>query len=38
MDLPSPFGNDTNWGVIAGGGVDVRIANHVSLRLVQARL
>jgi outer membrane protein OmpA-like peptidoglycan-associated protein len=36
MDLPSPFGNDTNWGVIAGGGLDVRIANHVSLRLVQA--
>jgi outer membrane protein OmpA-like peptidoglycan-associated protein len=36
MDLPSPFGNDTNWGIIAGAGVDVRLVHHVSLRLVQA--
>ncbi len=36
MDLPTPFGHDTNWGIIAGTGVDVRIFKHLSLRLVQA--
>jgi len=36
MDLPFPFSNDSNWGVIAGGGVDVAIVHHVSLRLFQA--
>lgn len=36
MNLPTPFGSDSNWGIIAGTGVDVRIAKHVSLRLVQA--
>jgi outer membrane protein OmpA-like peptidoglycan-associated protein len=36
MDLPQPFGNDNNYGIIAGGGVDVAIVRHVSLRLFQA--
>jgi len=36
MELLSPFGNDNNWGVIAGGGLDLRVARHLSLRLIQA--
>jgi hypothetical protein len=36
MDLPAPFGHDINWGVIAGGGVDVALVRHVSVRLFQA--
>jgi len=36
MDLRAPFNRDTNYGVIVGGGLDVRVVRHLSLRLVQA--
>jgi len=36
MVLPFPFRGDNNYGVIAGGGVDVALVHHVSLRLFQA--
>jgi outer membrane protein OmpA-like peptidoglycan-associated protein len=36
MELRPPFGDDNHYGVIAGGGVDVRIMRHVSVRLFQA--
>ncbi len=35
MELLSPIGDDNHWGVIAGGGLDVSVARHVSIRLFQ---
>ncbi len=35
MELLAPFGNDNNIGVIAGGGFDVSVMHHVSIRLFQ---
>jgi outer membrane protein OmpA-like peptidoglycan-associated protein len=36
MALLSPFGADNSVGVIAGGGLDVPVLRHLSLRLLQA--
>jgi hypothetical protein len=36
MVLPSPFRGDNDYSVIAGGGVDVSLMHHVSLRIFQA--
>jgi len=35
MELPTPFGDDNNFGFIVGGGLDVPIVHHLSLRLFQ---
>jgi outer membrane protein OmpA-like peptidoglycan-associated protein len=36
MELLAPFGSDNNFGIIAGGGLDVSVVHHVSIRLFQA--
>jgi outer membrane protein OmpA-like peptidoglycan-associated protein len=35
MELLAPFGDSNSLGFIGGGGLDVRVAHHVSLRLFQ---
>lgn len=35
MDLLAPIGDNNTWGVIAGGGLDIALARHVSIRLFQ---
>ena len=35
MDLLAPFGDENRFGLIVGGGLDVPLIHHLSIRLVQ---
>lgn len=36
MELLAPFGDSNKLGIIAGGGLDVPVLRHMSIRLIQA--